>query len=106
MGKEKLASIQKTPCTIHEACKMGDIKTVEGFLGSSGEWDVDDPDAKGITCLGYAVGANRPAVVKLLMDKKADPLHYAAAYGRTEMVTYLAGVCKVDAANSSGQTAL
>merc|ERR1712186_65459 len=88
----------KTPCTIHEACKMGDTATVKGFLDSSGEWDVDDPDAKGITCLGYAVGANRPAVVKLLLDKKA--------YGRTEMVTYLAGVCKVDAANTSGQTAL
>merc|ERR1712187_186682 len=114
--KEKLASIQKTPCTIHEACKMGDIATVKGFLDSSGEWDVDDPDAKGITCLGYAVGANRPAVVKILLEKKASPaavdtsgnsaLHYAAAYGRTEMVKFLTGVCKVDATNASGQTAL
>merc|ERR1712066_304957 len=114
--KEKLASIQKTPVTVHEACKMGDTKALEGFLGSSGEWDVDDPDAKGITCLGYAVGANRPAVVKMLLDKKASPaavdsagnsaLHYAAAYGRTEMVKFLAGVVKVDATNTSGQTPL
>merc|ERR1712039_357944 len=83
---------------------------------SPGDWDIDDKDVKGVSCLGYAVGANRPQVVKLLLDKKASPaavdssgnsaLHYAAAYGRTEMVTYLAGVCKVDAANTSGQTAL
>jgi hypothetical protein len=114
--KDKLTVIQKTPVTVHEACKMGDIKALEGFFNSPGSWDPDDKDAKGITCLGYAVGANRPGVVKMLLDKKASlnavdtsgnsALHYAAAYGRTEMVKFLAGSCKVDATNTSGQTPL
>merc|ERR1712039_95765 len=108
--------LQTSPCTIWEACKMGNTKALESFLASPGDWDIDDKDVKGITCLGYAVGANRPAVVKVLLDKKASPaavdtsgnsaLHYAAAYGRTEMVKFLAGTCKVDATNTSGQTAL
>merc|ERR1712187_585174 len=53
-AKENLVSISKTPVTIHDACKMGDLKTVETFL-SSGSWEIDELDAKGITCLGYAV---------------------------------------------------
>merc|ERR1711862_789971 len=86
------------------------------FLSSPGDWDVDDPDAKGITCLGYAVGANRPQIVKILLEKKASlgkvdasgnsALHYAAAYGRTEMVKFLADKCPVSGTNSSGQTPL
>jgi len=114
--KEKLASIQTSPCTIWEACKMGKTKVLEDFLASPGDWNIDDTDANGISCLGYAVGANRPAVVKVLLEKKASPtavdtsgnsaLHYAAAYGRTEMVKYLAGTCKVDGTNASGQTPL
>merc|ERR1712050_797724 len=88
--KDKLVSLAKSPVTIHEACKMGKIGDVEAFLNSPGEWDIDDKDAKGITCLGYAVGANRPEVIKKLIEKKANPaavdtcgnsaLHYAAAY--------------------------
>merc|ERR1711948_18262 len=114
--KENLASIQKTPVTIHDACKLGDLKTVEAFFAQSGSWDVDEKDAKGITCLGYAVGANRPQVIKVLLDKKADPaavdtagnsaLHYAAAYGRTELVKHFAKTLKKDAMNTAGQTAL
>merc|ERR1712232_1458156 len=88
----------KSPVTIQEACKMGDLKAVEAFMG-------------------YAIGANRTEVVKLLMSKKADPsavdtsggtgLHYAAAYGRTDLLSYLitAGG-KVNAANTQGQTPL
>merc|ERR1711862_158678 len=97
-------------------CKMGNTSALESFLTSPGDWDTDSTDAKGVSCLGYAVGANRPAVVKILLDKKADlgavdesgntALHYAAAYGRTEMVKYLAGTTKLDATNSAGQTAL
>ena len=56
-------------------------------------------DHKGITPLGYAIGANRIAVVKLLLDNRANPyavdssgnsgLHYAAGYGRKELLEYL-----------------
>ena len=56
-------------------------------------------DYKGVTALGYAIGANRIAVVKLLLDNRANPyavdssgnsgLHYAAGYGRKELLEYL-----------------
>ena len=56
-------------------------------------------DYKGITALGYAIGANRIAVVKLLLDSRANPyavdssgnsgLHYAAGYGRKELLESL-----------------
>ena len=46
--------------------------------------------------MGYAIGANRIAVVKLLLDNRANPyavdssgnsgLHYAAGYGRKELL--------------------
>ena len=49
--------------------------------------------------MGYAIGANRIAVVKLLLDSRANPyavdssgnsgLHYAAGYGRKELLEYL-----------------
>merc|ERR1711972_221298 len=114
--KDKLTSLQKTPVTVHDACKMGDTKALTEFLSSPGSWDLEDKDAKGITCLGYAVGANRPEIVKILLEKKASAtavdsagnsaLHYAAAYGRTEMVKFLAASASVDATNKSGQTPL
>merc|ERR1712039_861349 len=114
--KEDLATVSKNPVNIWEACKLGNVKTVEDFLQQPGPWDIDEKDAKGITCSGYAVGANRPSVVKVLLDKKASPaavdtsgnsaLHYAAAYGRLEMVKHFAGSLKVEAANTSGQIAL
>ena len=52
--------------------------------------------------MGYAIGANRIAVVKLLLDSRANPyavdssgnsgLHYAAGYGRKELLESLEGV--------------
>merc|ERR1712060_600870 len=78
-----------TPITFHEACKRGNVKAVQDYLAANGESAVDEHDSKGITALGYAIGANRGAVVKLLVEKKADPfkvdssgcsgLHYAGA---------------------------
>merc|ERR1712032_680478 len=85
-------------------------------MGGNGN-DPEAKDSKGITCLGYAIGANRGAIVKLLLDKKADPvavdsngcsgLHYASAYGRKEMLEYLlkSGL-QVNKKNTQGQTPL
>jgi len=115
--KERLLELHKSPVTIHEACKMGDVTALESFFASPGDFDIDDKDAKGVSCLGYAIGANRTEVMKLLMSKKADPsavdtsggtgLHYAAAYGRSELLSYLISAgSNVNAANIQGQTPL
>ena len=74
-------------------------------------------DIKGITALGYAIGANRIAVVKLLLDSRANPyavdssgnsgLHYAAGYGRKELLEYLLKVgANVNQPNAEGLTPL
>merc|ERR1711862_809161 len=60
--KDRLDVLQKSPVTVHEACKMGDTKALAAFLDSPGDFDIEEKDSKGITCLGYAVGANRPEV--------------------------------------------
>merc|ERR1712186_65274 len=98
------------------AAKMGDAKSVRDYLQASGS-DIEAKDAKGISCLGYAIGANRIAVVKLLMDKKANAaevdtsggsgIHYAAAYGRKDLLEFLikAGG-NVNKKNTAGQTPL
>jgi len=78
---------------------------------------LDAQDHKGITALGYAIGANRIAVVKLLLDKRANPYavdsqgnsgcHYAAGYGRKELLEYLLKVgANVNQTNAQGQTPL
>merc|ERR1719215_834147 len=110
-----LKKIDETALTIHEAAKNGDMKAVQDFLEKKKPLDVQDQ--KGITPLGYAIGGNRIAVVKLLLDSRANPyavdsqgnsgLHYAAGYGRKELVEYLVktGV-NVNQVNSQGQTPL
>eukprot|EP00416_Gambierdiscus_australes_P029554 CAMPEP_0171093390 /NCGR_PEP_ID=MMETSP0766_2-20121228/39053_1 /TAXON_ID=439317 /ORGANISM="Gambierdiscus australes, Strain CAWD 149" /LENGTH=251 /DNA_ID=CAMNT_0011551831 /DNA_START=146 /DNA_END=901 /DNA_ORIENTATION=- len=92
-----LKKLDETPLTLHEAAKNGDLKAVQEFLGTGKPLDAQDH--KGITALGYAIGANRIAVVKLLLDSRANPyavdasgnsgLHYAAGYGRKELVEFL-----------------
>eukprot|EP00413_Alexandrium_margalefii_P039337 CAMPEP_0204604418 /NCGR_PEP_ID=MMETSP0661-20131031/57856_1 /ASSEMBLY_ACC=CAM_ASM_000606 /TAXON_ID=109239 /ORGANISM="Alexandrium margalefi, Strain AMGDE01CS-322" /LENGTH=273 /DNA_ID=CAMNT_0051615575 /DNA_START=70 /DNA_END=891 /DNA_ORIENTATION=+ len=116
--KDALAKIQTNPITLQEACKMGDVKAVEDYIKeAAGKADLEAKDSKGITCLGYAVGANRIAVVKLLLEKKADAsacdilggnaVHYAAAYGRKELLECLIkGGVSVNAKTAQGQTPL
>merc|ERR1719223_2626898 len=110
-----LQKIDETPLTLHEAAKNGDLKAVLDYLAR--KKPLDSQDHKGITALGYAVGANRIAVVKLLLDNRANPfavdasgnsgLHYAAGYGRKELVEYLLKVgASVNQANAQGQTPL
>eukprot|EP00440_Ansanella_granifera_P023184 gb/GFBE01025177.1/.p1 GENE.gb/GFBE01025177.1/~~gb/GFBE01025177.1/.p1 ORF type:complete len:268 (+),score=97.02 gb/GFBE01025177.1/:1-804(+) len=110
-----LKKIEDTPLTLHDAAKKGDLQAVQEFLSKNRPLDAQDH--KGITALGYAIGANRIAVVKLLLDNRANPfavdssgnsgLHYAAGYGRKELVEYLlkAGA-SVGQPNAQGMTAL
>ena len=84
-----LQKIEDTAMTLHEAAKRGDVAAVKTFLDK--KKPLDSQDFKGITPLGYAIGANRIAVVKLLLDSRANPyavdssgnsgLHHAAGYG-------------------------
>merc|ERR1712187_838095 len=114
--KPALEQIHKSPVTIQEACKMGDTRSVEAYLSAPG-MDIEAKDAKGVSCLGYAIGANRIAIVKLLMDKKANPaevdtsggsgIHYAAAYGRKDLLEFLIkNGGDVNKKNTAGQTPL
>merc|ERR1712061_867818 len=110
-----LKKIDDSSLTLHEAAKNGGLKAVQEFLGR--KRPLDAQDHKGITPLGYAIGANRIAVVKLLLDNRASPfavdasgnsgLHYAAGYGRKELCEYLLKVgTSVTQTNSQGQTPL
>mmetsp|Transcript_51814 Transcript_51814/g.154762 ORF Transcript_51814/g.154762 Transcript_51814/m.154762 type:complete len:268 (-) Transcript_51814:309-1112(-) len=110
-----MKKLEETPLTLHEAAKNGDLKAVQDFL--SRRKPLDGQDHKGITALGYAIGANRIAVVKLLLDNRANPyavdssgnsgLHYASGYGRKELVEYLLKTgAAVSQANAQGQTPL
>mmetsp|Transcript_73061 Transcript_73061/g.174065 ORF Transcript_73061/g.174065 Transcript_73061/m.174065 type:complete len:269 (+) Transcript_73061:63-869(+) len=111
----KLQKIQESSLNFHEAAKNGDLKAVQDYIEKKQALDVQDH--KGITPLGYAVGANRIAVVKLLLDKRANPfsvdsagnsgLHYSAGYGRKELLEYLLKLgVNVNQPNSQGQTPL
>eukprot|EP00449_Zooxanthella_nutricula_P021492 CAMPEP_0198552500 /NCGR_PEP_ID=MMETSP1462-20131121/78697_1 /TAXON_ID=1333877 /ORGANISM="Brandtodinium nutriculum, Strain RCC3387" /LENGTH=233 /DNA_ID=CAMNT_0044283159 /DNA_START=14 /DNA_END=712 /DNA_ORIENTATION=+ len=110
-----LKKIDEASLTLHEAAKNGDLKSVQEFLQK--KKPLDAQDHKGITALGYAIGANRIAIVKLLLDNRANPfavdatgnsgLHYAAGYGRKELCEYLLKVgTSVTQTNSQGQTPL
>jgi len=110
-----LQKIEETPLTLHEACKHGNLKQVQEHM--SKQQPVDTQDHKGITPLGYAIGANKIAVVKQLLDYRANPfsvdatgnsgLHYASGYGRKELVEYLLSIrANANQANAQGQTPL
>jgi hypothetical protein len=110
-----LKKLDETSLTVHEACKKGDVNAVKVYLTK--KRPVDDKDPGGITGLGFAIGADKPEVVKLLIESHANPhvvdskdnsgLHYAAGYGRVELVQFLlAGKANVNKANGDGQTPL
>mmetsp|Transcript_50222 Transcript_50222/g.109088 ORF Transcript_50222/g.109088 Transcript_50222/m.109088 type:complete len:263 (+) Transcript_50222:59-847(+) len=110
-----LKKIDETPLSLHEAAKNGDLKAVQDY--STKQRPLDSQDHKGITPLGYAIAANRIAVVKLLLDSRANPfavdskgnsgLHYASGYGRKELVEYMLKTgANANQPNSEGQTPL
>lgn len=111
--------VRKTPLTLQEACKFGDLRAVQRYLTETerGGRNLEAKDQRGITCLGYAVGANRMPITMLLVEVKADvncvdksknsSLHYAAAYGRQEILEYLLSQgADLNKQNDSGQTPL
>ena len=115
--RDYLEKVQKSPLTLHEAAKWGDLNSVQAYFSANQGADVDAKDAKGVSCLGYAIGANRTAVVKFLMEKGANAkevdtsggngAHYAAAYGRKELLEFLLSAgCGVNDKNTAGQTPL
>ncbi|CAE7347663.1 AKR2A [Symbiodinium natans] len=75
--KTVIQDIQSKPITLQEACLRGDMKTLEDYLeataGDQEKRNIDEKDAKGISCLAYAIGANRTQVVKKLLESKANP---------------------------------
>jgi len=109
-----MQKIHESPMTIQEAAKMGDEAAVAAYILAGN--DVNAQDSQGVSMLGYAIGANRTKVVKLLMDAKADltscdshgssGLHYAAAYGRKELLEFLAKSLDVSKKNAQGLTPL
>mmetsp|Transcript_59395 Transcript_59395/g.159040 ORF Transcript_59395/g.159040 Transcript_59395/m.159040 type:complete len:723 (-) Transcript_59395:66-2234(-) len=115
-----LEQLQEKPVTLHEACKMGDVKAIKEYVSAAtraGNLDLEIKDSKGVSCLAYAIGANRIAIVKLLLEQKADlksvdskggsGLHYAAAYGRKELLEFFCGSgVSVNATNEQGLTPL
>lgn len=119
--KVVLEDIQRKSITLQEACMKGDVAALETYLRATEnnlqKRDIDGKDAKGITCLGYAIGANRTAIVKMLLEAKTNPLeidtnggtaiHYAAAYGRKELLKYfISAGGDINQANTQGQTPL
>jgi len=110
-----LKKLHGTSMTLHEACKNGDIDSVKQHVAN--KQLVNDKDNRGITPLGYALGANRGPVVQLLLESHANPhsvdnsgnsgLHYASGYGRMELVEFLLKAkANVSQANAQGQTPL
>lgn len=113
--KDALMRIHSKPVTLQEACKQGNVAAVEESLKKNP--DLSMCDAKGVTCLGYAIGANRIAIVQKLLKAGANAskcdnmggnaLHYAAAYGRKELCDcFLSGGVDKNAKNVQGQTPL
>jgi len=111
----KLKTIQGTSVTLHEAARQGDLERVHEFL-KNGK-DVDSPDFKGVTALGYAVGHDKLPVVKVLLAAKANgnkvdsagntAVHFAAGYGRVQILEHLiASGAAIGGVNAQGMTPL
>lgn len=117
--KGSMQALIDRPMTLHEAAKNGDVNVVKEYITkqNAGGVSIDTPDHRGITALGFAIGADSQEVVKLLIACKANPhavdargntgAHYAAGYGRKEVLEFLLGA-KADPSkkNADGKSAL
>merc|ERR1711972_303441 len=93
--------IAERSMTLHEAAKNGDLDTCKAYITKQNQAGVsiDHLNPNGITALGFAIGADRAEVAKLLLSCKANlhtvdakgnsGAHYAAGYGRREMLEFL-----------------
>merc|ERR1712217_590568 len=98
---QQMKMLAQRPMTLHEAAKRGDLDTCKDYITKQNEAGVsiDVHDPNGITALGFAIGADRAEIVKLLISCKANPqavdakgntgAHYAAGYGRKDMLELL-----------------
>jgi len=101
--KGQMQALYDRPMTLHEAARNGDVNVVKDYIAkqNAGGVSIDAPDHRGITALGFAIGADSQEVVKLLIACKANPhavdsrgntgAHYAAGYGRKEVLEFLLG---------------
>lgn len=115
---DRLENIRNATRTLQDACKNGDETAVREYLAETAQplemRDLESKDQRGITCLGYAVGADRKEVAQLLLNANANAaivdahgnsaMHYAAGYGREDMMNLLLDA-RVDAnrKNNFGQ---
>jgi hypothetical protein len=109
----QLDATATTPVTLHEAARNGKVEKVQEFLKNG--VSVDQRDFKGVTALGYAVGHNHGAVAKVLLQAQASlvvdsqdntAFHYAAGYGREELLEILqeGRIVNLSPVNNQGMT--
>merc|ERR1712137_157800 len=82
--RQQLKQLAERPMTLHEAARKGDLDTCKDYITKQNQAGVsiDDPNPNGITALGFAIGADKPEIVKLLIGCKANP-HAVDAKGNS-----------------------
>ncbi|HKQ03816.1 MAG TPA: ankyrin repeat domain-containing protein [Blastocatellia bacterium] len=76
-----------------EAAKAGNLETVEALLRSGAE--ADEADEKGWTALTFAAGQGDLAMVRLLVERGADPFKVGRDQRTPQMVALAAGHVEV-----------
>lgn len=74
---------------IFEAAREGDLKSLEALL--DGGTDVDAEDEQGWTALSWAAGQGHADLVRLLLERGADPIHAGRDQRTPLMIARAAG---------------